>query len=70
MSKVTMLAAGVAGYVLGARAGRERYDQIVTQAQKLWTNPNVQKAAHDVQDAAREKGPQVRHKVEDAVRSS
>jgi len=27
MSKITMAAAAAAGYVLGARAGRERYDE-------------------------------------------
>jgi hypothetical protein len=32
----------VAGYVLGARAGRERYDQIVEQARQFWQRPEVQ----------------------------
>lgn len=32
-----------AGYVLGTRAGRERYEQIKTQAQKLWNLAPVQK---------------------------
>jgi hypothetical protein len=31
--------------VLGARAGRERYEQIVAQARGLWQNPRVQEAA-------------------------
>lgn len=35
MSKLTILAAGAVGYVLGAKAGRERYDQITKQAQKI-----------------------------------
>ena len=35
MSKVTMLAAAGVGYVLGARAGRERYEQIKAGAQKV-----------------------------------
>jgi hypothetical protein len=38
------------GYVLGARAGRERYDQIVAQAQKLAGRPEVQDARHKVAD--------------------
>ena len=29
MRKMTMLVSGGVGYVLGARAGRERYEQIV-----------------------------------------
>jgi hypothetical protein len=32
-----------AGYVLGARAGRERYEQIKTQWLKVWNTPPVQK---------------------------
>lgn len=32
-----------AGYVLGSRAGRERYQQIKTQWLKVWNAPAVQK---------------------------
>ncbi|KQY55908.1 hypothetical protein ASD11_15560 [Aeromicrobium sp. Root495] len=42
MSKLTILAAAAAGYVLGARAGRERYEQIKTQSTKVWESPTVQ----------------------------
>ncbi len=52
MSKLTLLAAAAAGYVLGARAGRERYEQIKVQAQKVAGNPKVQDAAHKAQDTA------------------
>ncbi len=31
------------GYVLGARAGRERYDQIAGAVGKLWRSPRVQR---------------------------
>ncbi|HZD74717.1 MAG TPA: hypothetical protein VE776_12695 [Actinomycetota bacterium] len=31
-----------AGYVLGTKAGRERYQQIVDQARELWQRPQVQ----------------------------
>ncbi|WP_309068517.1 hypothetical protein [Microbacterium sp.] len=31
-----------AGYVLGTRAGRERYEQIKTQALKIWNTDPVQ----------------------------
>jgi SLT domain-containing protein len=70
MSKTSMLVAGAVGYVLGARAGRERYDQIMEQAQRLWTHPNVQKATHNAQDMAREKAPVVRDKVSGAAKSA
>ncbi|WP_244931757.1 hypothetical protein [Nocardioides sp. W7] len=52
MSKLTLLAAAATGYVLGARAGRERYEQIKAQAQKVARNPKVQDAAHKAQDTA------------------
>ncbi|GGJ76035.1 hypothetical protein GCM10010123_02510 [Pilimelia anulata] len=38
-----------AGYVIGARAGRERYEQIALTARKLWDHPTVQEAAGVVQ---------------------
>ena len=51
MKKLSLLAAAAAGYVLGARAGRERYEQIKTGAQKLARDPRVQAAGHKAQDA-------------------
>jgi hypothetical protein len=52
MSRIFTIAVGTAGYVLGARAGRERYEQIKTQAGKLWSSPTVQQAASGAQDVA------------------
>ncbi|MFC0861197.1 YtxH domain-containing protein [Sphaerimonospora cavernae] len=41
-----MFAAGLAiGYVLGTRAGRERYEQIKRLAQRVADSPTVQEAA-------------------------
>ncbi len=34
----------VAAYILGARAGRERYDQIVDSLTAFWNSPDVKKA--------------------------
>jgi SLT domain-containing protein len=70
MSKTSMLFAGAVGYVLGARAGRERYEQIMNQAQRIWTNPNVQKASRNAQDLAREKAPIVGEKLSGAAKSA
>ncbi|WP_238702519.1 hypothetical protein [Microbacterium caowuchunii] len=39
-----------AGYVLGTRAGRERYEQIKEQAEKVWNLEPVQKQVAKVQD--------------------
>jgi hypothetical protein len=43
--RVIKLAAGLAiGYVLGSRAGREKYEQIVTTARKVQDHPAVAQA--------------------------
>src|SRR5262245_7195026 len=48
-----IFAAGVGvGYVLGTRAGRERFDKMVAQARKAWESPTVQEAAGVVQAQA------------------
>jgi hypothetical protein len=55
MSKLTLLTAAAAGYVLGARAGRERYEQIADAARRVAGNPRVQAAKQQAQDVAAEK---------------
>ncbi|MGB3828631.1 MAG: hypothetical protein WA962_07610 [Ornithinimicrobium sp.] len=54
MSKLTMAAAAAAGYVFGARAGRERYEQLSEKAESLWNNPTVQKGKRRAQDKAKD----------------
>jgi hypothetical protein len=34
-----------AGFVLGSRAGREKYEEIAANARKVWEHPTVQEAA-------------------------
>ncbi len=63
MKKLTLIAAAAAGYVLGTRAGRERYEQIKTQATKTWNNPKVQDAAETVQTQAKQAGADLTSKV-------
>jgi hypothetical protein len=49
--KVLTFAAGLAaGYVLGTRAGREKFDQIVTSARKMGNHPTVVQAQDKVKD--------------------
>ena len=67
--KSMLLVAGAAGYVLGTRAGRERYEQIKEQADRLMNNPKVRDAASQVQDVVAEKAPIVKEKVADAAPS-
>jgi hypothetical protein len=50
--KLMFLGGAAIGFVLGARAGRERYDQLVATARKTWESPTVQEAAGVVQAQA------------------
>jgi hypothetical protein len=52
MTKVAFVAGLAIGYVLGARAGRERYDQIRRVARAVRENPTVQETAGIVQAQA------------------
>ena len=67
MRKMTMLVAGGVGYVLGARAGRERYDQITTMVSRFMGNPTVQATAKQAADKAKEAAPVVKDKVGDVA---
>jgi hypothetical protein len=50
--KVGLVIGLAAGYVLGARAGRERYEQIKEQALKVWNLEPVQKQVDRAKDFA------------------
>jgi hypothetical protein len=43
--KLSFLVGGTVGYVLGARAGRERYEQIVAASRKVAGSQTVQATA-------------------------
>ena len=66
--KILLLTGLAVGYVLGTRAGRERYEEIKTTANKLWNDPRVQKPVHQAQDFAKDKGPEVAEFVSDAAK--
>ena len=63
MKKLTLLIAGGIGYVLGTRAGRERYEQIKKAATRVKEDPRVQEKATQAADLAKEKAPVVKDKV-------
>jgi hypothetical protein len=67
MKKLMSLTSFAAGYVLGARAGRERYEQIRRLATRVKDDPRVQEAAQSAADKAREQAPIVGHKLADAA---
>jgi hypothetical protein len=51
-NKLTFVVGVGLGYVLGTRAGREKFDQMVAQARRFWDSPTVQEAAGVVQAQA------------------
>lgn len=50
MKKTSLLIGVAIGYVLGSRAGRERYEQIKSGAGKVAHSPKVQDAVGKAQD--------------------
>jgi hypothetical protein len=65
--RMSLLVAAGAGYVLGARAGRERYEQIAATASRIKGNPKVQAAASKAQDTVTQQAPVVASAVKDKV---
>jgi oxygen-dependent protoporphyrinogen oxidase len=65
--RILFVAGATIGYVLGARAGRRRYDQIKAAADRVWNDRNVQKSVNDVvgtvQGFVKEKAPEVQDAV-------
>jgi hypothetical protein len=55
MGKLSMLAGGAIGYVLGTRAGRGQYEQIKAQAQRVVNDPRVKSKVTAATDVAKEK---------------
>ena len=67
IKRLPLLVAGGIGYVLGARAGRERYDQIMGMAHRVKDDPRVQEKAQQATDLAREKAPVVKDRLGEAA---
>jgi transcriptional accessory protein Tex/SPT6 len=57
--KIIFLAGLGVGYVLGTRAGRERYESIKKSASKLWNDPRVQKQVDTAEAFVKDKAPDV-----------
>jgi hypothetical protein len=57
--KILFIAGLGVGYVLGTKAGRERYEQIAAVAGRFWGSPLVQKQVDTVEGFVRDKAPDV-----------
>lgn len=69
MKKLTLIVGVAIGYVLGSRAGRERYEQIKAGATRIAQNPQVQAATERAQDAAGQHAATVVDAAKDKVSS-
>src|SRR5215469_16200363 len=75
--RVTFLAGLAVGFVLGARAGRERYEQMVKLGRKAVENPTVQQTARtagakaaELTKAAGQKASERMPKIAETAKSS
>ena len=67
--KILLLTGLAVGYVLGTRAGRERYEEIKSAANKLWADPRVQKPVKQAEEFVKDKAPEVAEFVSDGVKN-
>ena len=58
--KIAFVLGAAVGYVLGTRAGRERYEQIKQGAQTLWNTPPVQKGVAAARGAVEDRVEQLK----------
>jgi hypothetical protein len=70
MSKLSFLAGLGVGYVLGAKAGQKRYNQIRTQADRVWSSGPVQSRVDTVKETVKQQAPVVAAKLGDAAKSA
>ncbi|GAA1812054.1 YtxH domain-containing protein [Actinomadura chokoriensis] len=73
-TRMMFMAGAAIGYVLGTKAGRERYEQIKRLSQQVSENPNVQEAAgmlrakgEEFAGAARGKANHLKERVPEQV---
>ena len=67
LGKLGMLVGAAVGYVLGAKAGRERYEQITANARQLLDKPQVKKVMDSVPGDLGARVEQVANKAADKV---
>lgn len=65
MSKLKLLIAFAIGYVAGAAAGRQRYEEIKAGAQRVAQDPRVRSAAAKGGQTVADKAPVAAHAIKD-----
>jgi hypothetical protein len=56
------------GYVLGTRAGREKYDKMKAAASAFWNDPRVKAQVDNVEGFVKEKAPEVSEFISDSAK--
>jgi hypothetical protein len=76
-ARMTFLAGLAVGYVVGTRAGRERYEQMVKFSRKVIENPTVQQTTRtagtkvtELSKAAGQKAAETMPKIAETAKSS
>jgi hypothetical protein len=70
MGKVSFLIGAAVGYVLGAKAGQKRYEQIKGRATSLWSSEPVQSKVETARQTVMEQAPVVADKLGGAAKSA
>ncbi len=70
MGKISFLGGVAVGYVLGARAGRQRYEQIKGAALGVWASGPVQSGVDTAKETVRDQGASVAGLVGDAAKQA
>jgi hypothetical protein len=70
LGKLGMVVGATVGYVLGAKAGRERYEQITASARQLLDKPQVKKVMDSVPGDLGARVEQVANKAADKVQEA
>ncbi|MFD0996901.1 oxygen-dependent protoporphyrinogen oxidase [Pseudoclavibacter chungangensis] len=68
MKKFVFVLGLAVGYVLGARAGRKRYEQIASAAQSVWQSKPVQSQVHKLEDVVQDQAAKVSDAALDGVK--
>jgi len=67
--KILLVVGLAVGYVLGTRAGREKYEEIKANATKLWNDPRVQKQVNNAEGFVKDKAPEVAEFLADGAKT-
>ena len=70
LGKLGMVVGAAVGYVLGAKAGRERYEQLAASARQLMDKPQVKRVMESAPGNLGARVEQVANKAADAVHTA